>query len=114
MGRHDDNLGYFNRNAAKNRGDQLALIDLSGAKRRSISHGALDSRMESVAKALVACDLEPGDRLLLAMSNRSEFIEVFFGAMRAGIIPIPLNIKLGAETIAFIIEDADCKATIIG
>jgi long-chain acyl-CoA synthetase len=55
----------------------------------------------------------PGDRLLLAMGNRSEFIEAFFGAMRAGLIPIPLNIKLGADTIGFILDDAGCRAAIV-
>ena len=113
MDPRDANLGYFNRTAALNRGGRTALIDLSGEQRRKISHAALDGRMERVADALAAHGLEPGDRLLLAMGNRGEFIEAFFGAMRAGIVPIPLNIKLGAETIGFIIDDAGCKAAII-
>jgi len=113
MGPHDANLGYFNRRAARNRGASIALIDLSGDQRSDRTHAALDERMERVADALTAQGLKPGDRLLLAMGNRCEFIEVFFGAMRAGIIPIPLNIKLGAETIGFIIDDAACKAAIV-
>jgi acyl-CoA synthetase (AMP-forming)/AMP-acid ligase II len=113
MGSHDANLGYFNRAAATERGDRIALIDLSGERRRDVTHAALDGRMERTARALAATGLRAGDRLLLAMGNRAEFIEVFFGAMRAGIIPIPLNIKLGADTIGFIIGDADCKAAIV-
>ena len=113
MGSHDVNLGYFNRWAAGNRGAATALIDLSGDRRRDMTHAALDERMERVADALTAQGLKPGDRLLLAMGNRCEFIEVFFGAMRAGIIPVPLNIKLGADTIGFIIDDAACGAAIV-
>ena len=113
MGPNDANLGYFNRTAAINHGNRIALIDLSGDRQRKLTHAALDDRMERVADALTTRGLKPGDRLLLAMSNRNEFIEVFFGAMRAGIIPIPLNIKLGAETIGFVIDDAACRAAVI-
>ena len=66
-----------------------------------------------IAAALQARGLARGDRLLLATGNRSEFIEVFFGSMRAGIVPIPLNHKLGADTIRFIMEDAGTQAAVI-
>jgi long-chain acyl-CoA synthetase len=113
MDTRNANLGYFNRKAAKNQGNRTALIDLSSEQKRQITHAALDGRMEMVAGALAANGLKPGDRLLLAMGNRHEFIEVFFGAMRAGIVPIPLNIRLGADTIGFIIDDAACEAAVI-
>ena len=113
MDPRDGNLGYFNREAATRHGDRVAVIDLSRSPAAEVTHAALDGRMERVAAALTARGLAPGDKLLLAMDNRFEFIEAFFGAMRAGIVPIPLNIKLGAETIAFIIEDAACRAAVI-
>ena len=109
----DNNLGYFNRAAAVAYPDKTAIIDLSRTPDHLVSHSELDDRMESVAAMLTALGMKPGDRLLLAMGNRFEFIEVFFGAMRAGIVPIPLNIKLGADTIDFIIKDAGCTAAII-
>ncbi len=59
--------------------------------------------MERVAAALSGLGLRPGARLLLAMDNRTEFVEAFFGAMRAGVVPIPLNVKLSADTIRFIV-----------
>lgn len=109
----DANLGYFNRAAARRHAARTALIDLSGGRQRRLTHGALNDRMERVAAALAGHGLKPGDRLLLAMGNRAEFIEVFFGAMRAGIVPIPLNIKLGGETIGFIIEDSGARAAVV-
>ncbi len=109
----DKNLGYFNRAAAIAYPDKTAIIDLSRMPDHLITHGELNHRMETVATILTTLGMKPGDRLLLAMGNRSEFIEVFFGAMRAGIIPIPLNIKLGADTIEFIIKDAGCSGAIV-
>ena len=107
------NLGYFNAQAAMMHGGRTAIIDLSRPKPLSITHAKLNERMNRIAAALQARGLARGDRLLLATGNRFEFIEVFFGAMRAGIVPIPLNHKLGADTIRFIIKDADARAAVI-
>ena len=107
------NLGYFNRVAAQNTPDAIALIDLSGDAPCEITHGALDQRMERVARALGGLGLKAGDRLLLGIGNRIEFIEAFFGAMRAGIVPLPLNTKFGADTIDFVLGDSGCTAAII-
>ena len=108
MADQSSNLGYFNQTAAITYPDKTALIDLSRKPDRLVTHGELNRRMDAVAVMLNELGMAAGDRLLLAMGNRFEFIEIFFGAMRAGIIPIPLNIKLGAETIEFIIKDSGC------
>lgn len=111
--RRQGNLGYFNADAALSRPDKTALIDLSGEAPREITHAALDERMSRVAAALTGLGLRAGDRLLIAMGNRAEFIEAFFGAMRAGIVPLPLNTKFGAEVIAYVIADAGCAAALV-
>ncbi|MBT5049789.1 MAG: acyl--CoA ligase [Rhodospirillaceae bacterium] len=113
MDHRTNNLGYFNYRAAETHGDRMALLDLSHDPIAEITHAELNGRMNRVAAALSDQSLQVGDRILLAMGNRYEFIEAFFGCMRAGLIPIPLNIKLGSETIDFIIEDSDAKAAII-
>ena len=107
------NLGYFNRTAAARHPNRIAVIDLSRSPPAEISHGELDARMDRVAAALAGRGLAPGDRVLLAMANRFEFIEAFFGAMRAGLVPVPLNIRLGADTIRFVIGDSACTAAVI-
>ena len=113
MDPRDNNLGYFNRTAAREHGDRPAIIDLSRETAFHVTHLTLDDRMTRVAASLTKLGLVPGDRLLLAMGNRFEFIEAFFGAMRAGVVPIPLNVKLGADTIRFVIEDSGCRAAIV-
>jgi acyl-CoA synthetase (AMP-forming)/AMP-acid ligase II len=57
--------------------------------------------------------LRPGDRVALLLGNRAEFIEVFFGAMRAGLVPVPLNIKLPPASLLFMIKDAGCKGAVV-
>src|SRR5690348_7818574 len=87
------NLGFFNREAAEKHGDRIAVIDLSREPPLILTHAALDHRMSQAAAAFRAGGLVPGQRVLIALGNRAEFIEAFFGAMRAGLIAVPLNVK---------------------
>lgn len=109
----DLNLGFFNRVAAAEHGSRLAVIDMSRTPTVEITHAVLDERMNRVAAALQAAGLAPGARVVVAMENRFEFIEAFFGAMRGGYVPIPLNHKLGAETIRFILSDSEAVAALV-
>jgi len=85
-----------------------AIFDLSRPEHpREISYDALDAACNAVARALVARGLGAGDRVGILALNRPEYVEVLFGAMRAGCVPVPLNVKLPADTLAFIARDAD-------
>jgi len=106
-----ENLGYWCTGAG--RADRCAVIDLSGAEPVPVSYGTLEARLDRVAAMLTAAGLGPGDRLALAMGNRVAFIEIMFGAIRAGVVPVPLNTRLDAETLAFIVGDADCVAAAV-
>ena len=86
-----DNLGYFFRAAASSFSDRVALIDLWAGRERLLTYGKLDERANRVGSMLRSLGLHAGDRLALLIGNRSEYVEVFFGAMRAGIVPVPLN-----------------------
>jgi long-chain acyl-CoA synthetase len=107
------NLGYWCSSAAERFPDKMALFDLSGVTPRNITYRRLEERLDRVAAMLSANGLKLGDRLAVSISNRCEFIEVVFGAMRAGIVPVPFNTKLGPETIAYILGDADCRGVVI-
>jgi acyl-CoA synthetase (AMP-forming)/AMP-acid ligase II len=69
--------------------------------------------MDRVAALLSGAGLVPGDRLAISIGNRFEFVEVMYGAMRAGVVPVPLNTRLGAEVLGYILRDADCRAAVI-
>lgn len=91
-----------------------AVIDISqpGAPRVS-TYEALDGRCAAVARGLARASLEPGERVAILSLNRVEFIEVMFGAMRAGCVPVPVNIKLSAEAIAYIIENSGARLAFV-
>jgi len=87
-----------------------AIVDLSRPDvPREIGYATLDAACNGVASALTARGLGRGDRVGILALNRPEYLEVLFGAMRAGCVPVPLNIKLPADTLAFIARDADLR-----
>ncbi len=92
------------------RDESIALIDLSPADGpHSVSYPDLDLRCGRLAGGLRAADLEPGDRVGIVSQNRSEFLEVVFGTLRSGVVPVPINTRLTRETIAFIAADAQLR-----
>jgi long-chain acyl-CoA synthetase len=87
-----------------------AIVDLARPETpREIGYEALDAGCDAVAGALAARGLEPGDRVGILALNRPEYVEALFGTMRAGCVPVPLNVKLPAETLAFIARDAGLR-----
>ena len=95
------NLGFFNQAAAELHPDRLALIDLSRTPAREVTHIELDERMNRVGTALQKSDLEPGARILIAMPNRFEFVEAFFGAMRGGFVVFNQRLLIQIATKKF-------------
>lgn len=111
--RIDMNLGYWSRTASERHPDQLAIVDLWGGLQRDLSYRTLEARLDRVAGLCKDLGLKPGDRLAMAIGNRFEFVEVMFGAMRAGVVPVPLNIKLGNNTLRYILRDSNATAAIV-
>ena len=89
------------------------MFDLSRKPVREVAYSELDERMNRVANLTIAHGLEPGDRLAMCVGNRFEFVEIMYGMMRAGIVPVPINVKLGRETIGYILNDSGCRGAIV-
>ncbi|HEV8106093.1 MAG TPA: class I adenylate-forming enzyme family protein [Burkholderiales bacterium] len=107
------NLGYFFASSVERLPQKVAIIDLYGGKERSITYAQLDERADRVAGLLQTRGVKPGERVGMIVGNRVEFLEIFFGAMRAGAIPVAINTRLARDTLKFILEDAECVAAFV-
>lgn len=93
--------------AAFRHSDRLAITDLyDPGNPRQKTFAELNAAIDAVANGLLLAGAQPGDRIGILALNRVEFLEVLFGAMRAGCVPVMINVKLATETIRFIIEDS--------
>jgi len=107
------NLGYFSHEAAQRFPDRVAMIDLTREPTREVTYRELEERLDRFAALVTAMGLKPGDRLAMCVGNRFEFIEIMYGAMRAGVVPVTLNTKLGRDVLDHIVRDSDSVAAIV-
>ena len=111
--RRDGNLGYWCRRACERFPDRTAMIDLSRTPPRRVSYREMDERMDRVASLLESAGARPGEPVALGVGNRFEFVELMFGIMRRGAVPVPLNYKLGAEALGHVVTDSGCRAAFV-
>jgi len=109
----ETNLGYWCRGPVRERPEGTAIVDLSRDPPREVSYAELDARTERAASLLSGAGCRPGDRLAMAVGNRFEFVEIMYGAMRAGVVPVPLNTRLAPATLAYVVEDAGCVGAVV-
>jgi acyl-CoA synthetase (AMP-forming)/AMP-acid ligase II len=106
------NLGLLFAEHAK--ADRTAIIDLRDPKQpQPVSFRKLDAGCDAVARGLVKAGLTPGDRIGILSLNRAEFVMTLLGAMRAGIVPVPVNVKLPADGVAYILNDAGARLVFV-
>ena len=111
--RTHNNLGYWCSAAVEAYPDHVAVIDLCGEGERKVTYRELEERLSRFARLIGAAGLGPGDRMAMAISNRFEFVEVMYGAMRAGVVPVPLNTKQGPDSLNYIVRNAECRAAVV-
>jgi acyl-CoA synthetase (AMP-forming)/AMP-acid ligase II len=74
---------------------------------RAFTAGELDGLIARCAGGFLARGLKPGQRVGILSLNRWEFLVGFLGAMRAGLVAVPVSFKLAQETLDYIASDAE-------
>jgi acetyl-CoA synthetase len=90
------------------RGDRLAVVGPAG--RRSYRSLAVDAARWG--NGLLSLGLERGDRVLLLLDDTPTYPAAFFGAVRAGLVPILLSILTPPDLLRFYAIDSNAKAAV--
>ena len=88
--------------------DKTALIAVAvDGSHREFSYRALHDAAASFATSLSAHGLKRGSRVALLGTNSAEYLIAYLGIMRAGLVAVPINMRLPEPTIDFIITDSE-------
>jgi len=90
---------------------QRALVDLSPGG-RAWSYSELDAAAEAFAAALVGGGVAVGERIAILGENCAEHLIAYMGIMRAGAVAVPVNHRLAADTVRFVLGDCAARVCI--
>ena len=99
---------FLDRHVAEGRTERVAFRCAG----RAVTYGRLAERANRLGNALRARGVQIEQRVLLAVPDRPELAEAFWGAMKIGAVPIPVSDALPAEELAFLLHDSRARAVI--
>ncbi|MDE4132309.1 benzoate-CoA ligase family protein [Phaeobacter sp. QD34_3] len=92
------------------RPDKPAFREAAGAQ-REISYGELAEATDRMAGALRRAGIARETRAAMLVLDQIEFPQIFWGALKAGVVPVPLNTLLATPVYEVILKDS--RATIL-
>jgi acyl-CoA synthetase (AMP-forming)/AMP-acid ligase II len=102
-------IGDISRHNARRYPNKTAVI----SEGRQLSWSAVDERANRLATYLQSTGLKKGDRVAVCARNTLEWPEITYGLAKAGLVLVPVNIRLIPAEVQFIVEDSGCKAAIL-
>ena len=79
-----------------------------------LSFQELNQRCNQTANALLAAGVKKGERVALLLMNSAEFVEAYFALAKIGAVVVPLNWRLVADELEFILKDSGATRLIYG
>ncbi len=85
--------------------DRAAII----CGQRRMSYLEMDRESNRVASALMEMGVAKGERVATLMTNSPEFVTVYFGTLKAGAIPVPLDVRYRADELVSLFDNCTPK-----
>src|SRR6202165_1335393 len=94
---------------AAGRGLKVAIRTTEGVE---LTYAEVAAGANRFGNALGGLGVELENRVLLALLGRPEFATAFFGAIKAGLVPIPVNTNLKPHDYAYFLNDSRARAAV--
>jgi len=96
------------RNLSAGRGEKLAYID----DECTLTYRQLSERSAAFAHLLKSLGIQREQRILLCLHDTVDFPVVFLGAIRAGVIPVPVNTLLTPDDYRYLMDDSRARLVV--
>jgi O-succinylbenzoate-CoA ligase len=108
----DNNLGLVLSKRAFLSPHREAYVDSHRDLR--LTFAELNARSNRIANAFLDAGVEKGERVALLLMNSAEFMEAYFALAKIGAVVVPLNWRLVADELEFILKDSGTRRLIFG
>jgi 4-hydroxybenzoate-CoA ligase/benzoate-CoA ligase len=106
---YNASVHFVDRHVSEGRGAKVAFVDDSG----SLTYRELADRAARAASVLRDLGVEQEQRVALCMLDSRDFPCVFWGAIKAGVVPVPLNTLLTTQDYAFMLADSRARVLVV-
>jgi 4-hydroxybenzoate-CoA ligase len=100
---------FVDRHVAAGRGDKTAFIDPD----RQLSYAGLLRETQRFAAGLARAGIRREARIALLLLDNVDLPVCFWGAIRAGVVPVPVNTLLPVDLTAYILADSRAEAVVV-
>jgi benzoate-CoA ligase family protein len=97
---------FIDRHIEAGRGAKTAIRTMHG----DVTYADLAANVDRCAVGLTRLGLRPGERMLMVVKDCPFFFYLFWGAIKTGIVPVPVNTLLRHESYSFMIDDSGAAA----
>ena len=99
---------FIDRHVSEGRGEKVAIRSAAG----DVTYAELAANVNRCGNALLGLGIERGQRVLMVVKDCPEFFYLFWGAIKAGMVPVALNTILRASDYEFMLRDSGCAAVV--
>ena len=99
----------FVKRAAKHYGKKVGIVD--GDKK--FTYAQFGERVNRLSNGLLSLGLQKGDRVAVIDTNSHRYLELYYGVPQIGAILLPINIRLTAKDITYVLNNSEAKCLFI-
>ncbi|GAB6933738.1 benzoate-CoA ligase family protein [Calditerricola satsumensis] len=108
--RYNAACDFVDRHMEEGRAHEVAIL----YRDEVVTYGDLYERVNRAGRLFRELGIEMEQRILLVLPDCPEFVYAFFGAIKIGAVPVPLNPRLRPDDYAYFVYDARPKAVLVG
>ncbi|HXG21793.1 MAG TPA: benzoate-CoA ligase family protein [Methylomirabilota bacterium] len=99
---------FIDRHILEGRGERVALR----CHEQTVTYAQLAANVNRVGNALQRLGVRPEERVVMAVVDSPEFVYSFWGAIKIGAVPVPVNTFLRADEYAYVLENSRASVLI--
>jgi benzoate-CoA ligase len=100
---------FVDRHVSDGRRDKVAFFHDGG----SLTYGGLQELVNRTGNALLDLGVRPEQRVLCLLLDSPEFLAAFWGAIKIGAVPIPINTMMRADDYLYFLDDSRAPVAIV-